>query len=30
MSDTEHPREDNLDIYHGAEVTGQHTQTFNI
>ena len=30
ISGTEHPREDNQDLYYWAEITGQHTQTFNI
>ena len=27
---TEHPREDNRDLYYWAEITGQHTQTFSL
>ena len=27
ISGTEHPREDNPDLYYWAEITGQHTQT---
>ena len=30
FSGTEHPREDKPDLYYWAEITGQHTQTFNI
>ena len=29
ISSIEHPSEINPDLYHWAEVTGQHTQTFN-
>ena len=30
ISGTEHSREDNPDLYYWGEITGQHTQTFNI
>ena len=30
FSGTKHPREDNPDLYYWAEMTGLHTQTFNI
>ena len=30
FSGTEHPRENKPDLYYWAEITGQHTQTFNI
>ena len=29
ISGTEHPKEDNPDLYYWAEITGQHTQTSN-
>ena len=30
FSGTKHPREDNPNLYYWAEMTGLHTQTFNI
>ena len=30
FSGTEHPREDKPNLYYWAEITRQHTQTFNI
>ena len=30
FSGTKHPREDNPNLYYWAEITGLHTQTFNI
>ena len=30
FSGTKHPREDNPNLYNWAEMTGLHTQTFNI
>ena len=30
ITGTLHPREDNQDLYSWAEITGQHTQTFNL
>ena len=30
FSGTKHPREDNPNLYYRAEITGLHTQTFNI
>ena len=30
FSGTKHPREDNPNLYYWAEMTRQHTQTFNI
>ena len=30
FSGTKHPREDNPNLYYRAEMTGLHTQTFNI
>ena len=30
FSGTKHPREDNPNLYDWAEITGLHTQTFNI
>ena len=30
FSGREHPREDKPDLYYWAEITGEHTQTFNI
>ena len=30
VSGAEHPKEDNPDLYYLGEITGEHTQTFNI
>ena len=30
FSGTKHPKEDNPNLYYWAEITGLHTQTFNI